>query len=383
MSTSLHTFSARTDRPDAGLDAFESSRGVRSTGLTARLARAKFAYTTRNVRLETLARLLEADPDGDVGPRPHAGDLVLARVEAIGQHKRIELANGRRATLFVGDEVVVAYGNRYAPDQFEAEVPANLGPCDLVAAGGVAAETLSLHSSMNLPTRLSPIALLGDQRGRRVNLSSWALGQVTTSVERPPVVAVVGTAMNAGKTTTAANLIRGLAASGRRVGAAKVTGTGAGGDLWLMSDAGAHPVLDFTHAGLPSTYRASLHDVETLVETLVDHLVAAGVEAIVLEVADGVCQAETAALLGSVTFRETVDAVVFAASDALGAAHGAETVERHGLPLLAVSGALTASPLAIREARRLLSVPVLDLEGLQDPDCLTAILDEAPVVLAA
>ncbi len=383
MSTSLHTFSARTDRPDAGLASFEPARGPRTAELTARLARAKFAYTTRNVRLETLARLLEADPNGDVGPRPGAGDLVLARVEEIGQHKRLELANGRRATLFVGDEVVVAYGNRYAPDQFEAEIPCDLGPCDLVAAGGVAAEMLSLHSSMNTPTRLRPIALLGDRRGRRVNLSSWALGPVKAPVARPPVVAVVGTAMNAGKTTTAANLIRGLAASGRRVGAAKVTGTGAGGDLWLMSDAGAHPVLDFTHAGLPSTYRVPVADIETVVETLVGHLAGASVEAIVLEVADGVCQAETAALLGSTTFREAVDAVVFAASDALGAAHGADTVAREGLPLLAVSGALTASPLAIREARLLLAVPVLDLEGLRDPDCLTAILDEAPVAVAA
>jgi hypothetical protein len=37
------------------------------------------------------------------------------------------------------DAIIVAYGHRYAPDQFEAYVPEDLGPCHLVAGGGVAA----------------------------------------------------------------------------------------------------------------------------------------------------------------------------------------------------------------------------------------------------
>jgi len=48
------------------------------------------------------------------------------------------LPNGRRQTLFEGDEIIVAYANRHAPDQFEAEVPDSLSDCHLVASGGVA-----------------------------------------------------------------------------------------------------------------------------------------------------------------------------------------------------------------------------------------------------
>jgi hypothetical protein len=96
-----------------------------------RLAGAKRAYTTRHVPMEDLAGLL-AGPD--VAPR--AGDLVLARVQRVGKHAALELAHSRRATMFVGDEVLVAYAARYAPDQFLAEVPCDLGPCHLAASGG-------------------------------------------------------------------------------------------------------------------------------------------------------------------------------------------------------------------------------------------------------
>jgi hypothetical protein len=108
-----------------------------------RLRRVKFAYTTRHVDHDAIAGLLTG------ALRPRAGDLVLARVDELGQHKRLELGDGRRSFLFPGDEIVVCYGNRYAPDQFEAEVPDDLSPCQLVAAGGVAARELSRHVSMS------------------------------------------------------------------------------------------------------------------------------------------------------------------------------------------------------------------------------------------
>lgn len=92
---------------------------------------------------------------------PHAGDLVLARVVKIGQHPRIELPDGRRSHLYIGDEVIVCYGARYAPDQFESHVPKEMGPCDLVAAGGLASR---LGNKMRDAARLA--------RRHRVRLAS-------------------------------------------------------------------------------------------------------------------------------------------------------------------------------------------------------------------
>ncbi|MDP9365371.1 MAG: molybdopterin-guanine dinucleotide biosynthesis protein MobB, partial [Chloroflexota bacterium] len=269
-----------------------------------RLDRAKFAYTTGRVHRGAPATLLGGER------LPRSGDLVLARVVQVGQHKKLERPDGRQSTLFPGDEIVVCYGHRYAPDQFEAEIPADLAPCHLVAGGGVASWVLSQHAGMGAPTVIEPVGLLGDREGRPLNLADFALPPVRPIVPRPPTVAVVGTSMNAGKTAAAAHLIRGLARAGLRVGAAKVTGTGAGKDAWLMRDAGADPVLDFTAAGFPSTYRATPAQVEGALDLLTDHLTAAGADAIVLEVADGIYQGETAALVPSPRFAARVDGVL-------------------------------------------------------------------------
>jgi hypothetical protein len=111
-----------------------------------RLAAAKRAHTTRHVvPLHPGDRgdvfLLD---DADVTPQ--AGDLVLARLATLGHHSGLQLTSGRRATLFPSDEVIVAFGARYAPDQFLAEVPVDLSTCHLVAAGGIAGRVVASHT---------------------------------------------------------------------------------------------------------------------------------------------------------------------------------------------------------------------------------------------
>jgi hypothetical protein len=326
-----------------------------------RLTRAKRGFTTRHLDLSSAQGLLT-----DAAPR--AGDVLLARVDEVGQHQRIEQPDGRRAALFPGDEVLVAYGHRYAPDQFEAVVPGDLGRCSLVAAGGLAGAVEAAHGKMSGATTLDPVGLLLDARGHRANLLDGALSSGGRPVlgSRPVTIAVAGASMNAGKTTTAAHLVRGLHAAGLRVGAAKVTGTGAGGDVWLLQDAGARPVYDFTTAGLPSTYRMGHQQVVRVFTELTDQLAHDGCDVVVLEVADGVYQAETAALLQDPVFRDRVDALLFAALDALGACAGDAWLEDRGLAPLALSGVLSASPLATREAEAATGRQVWGLERLGD-----------------
>lgn len=328
-----------------------------------RVNNAKAAFTTRRADLTRAVTLLTG------ALTPVSGDLVLARVDELGHHKLIELPTSRKAHLFPGDEIIVCYGNRYAPDQFEAEVPFDLGPCHLVAAGGLAAQVLSQHARMQPPTTITPLGLLGDAKGQRLNLRAWALPVTAFNFKhnRPLVYAVIGNSMNSGKTTTAANLIRGLVASGLRVGAAKITGTGAGNDPGFFADAGANPVYDFTWAGMPSTYRATAAEVRQIFETLVCHLTATGAQAIVLEIADGIFQDETRELVSSRQFRHTVDGVLFAAADSLCAAYAIEWFRQRELPLLGISGLVTASPLAKREAEQVTQLPVFDLLTLQQP----------------
>lgn len=341
----------------------------------ARLLRAKPAYTTRFA-----SRLIADDPSGYFlvsgdNVVPKAGDVVLARVHRLGQHLRIETPDSRRATLFVGDEILVAYGNRYAPDQFEAEVPGNLGLTNLVAAGGVAGDAISAHHAMAEATEIQPLGLLADAHGL-VTLKRCAPFTTTTPeellglsrVRTPPVMAVLGTSMNSGKTTTVAAMVRGLSAAGLKVAAGKVTGTGAGGDPRLFEDSNASTVMDFTNFGYPSTYRLGHEEIRNLLVSMISELAATHPDVIVLEVADGLFQRETARLVDDPLFAHLVDKVVFAAGEALGAMGGHARLTQKGLAPVAVSGRLTASPLATTEAVAALDVPVLGVDELASPE---------------
>lgn len=338
-----------------------------------RIARAKPAFNTRRVDLGKCKGLVS----GTV--KPNAGDLVLARVEKLGQHPRIELPDGRRSRLFVGDEVIVCYGARYAPDQFAVEVPENLGPCALAASGGLAGRVVSQHASMKRATAIAPLGLLADGNGRIFNVRDAALPDRTDEpANRPQVIAIIGSSMNAGKTTTAAYLIRGLVAAGLRVAATKVTGTGSGADVWFMVDAGAAPVLDFTDAGLVSTCDAGPAEVRRVFRSLMMHTADSGADVVVVEVADGLYQRETSQLLGSDLFRHWVDAVIFAAPDAMSAAAGVAMIAAMQLPLLGISGAVSASPLASKEAQQASGVAVLTIETLANPDLCAPLVFSSP-----
>ena len=325
-----------------------------------RVEAARASFVTRCVNLHDARTLLT-----DITPR--AGDVVLARVKRLRHHARLQCTNGRRVQLFHGDEIVVCYGDRYAPQQFEAYVPRTIGPCHLVASGGVAAHAVNWHQRIHRgPTEIEVLGILGDDDGRVLNLRRYALHPQPAEAPRPRLVVVAGTSMDSGKTTAGAHLVRGLSRAGLRVGAAKLTGTGACNDYFLMQDAGAKVVLDFTDAGHVSTYRAGEPAIRRIVDTLISELARHGLDVAVLEVADGLVQAETAALLSATWFRQAIDGVVFCAQDAMGAKAGVEWLEQRGHDVMAVSGLLTAAPLAMREAGELLEQPVIGLDGLSD-----------------
>jgi len=329
----------------------------------ARVQRAPLSYAARRVPDAARCQLQR-----DCAPR--AGDLVLARVEMLGHHTRLHLPDGRRRQLFAGDEVVLVYADRYAPSQFEAVVPSRLDPCHLVAAGGIAARVVEQHARIRRgPTLVRPLGLVtSEPDGPPLNVAAWALPQPPPArAGAIPTFAAVGTSMDAGKTTAAAFLARGLSRLGLRVGYAKVTGTGAAGDPWLLRDAGADPVLDFTDAGYASTYRVPAPAVEAVFRELVGHLQHSGVDVALVEVADGLFQGETRDLLSGPRFGELVDGVLLAARDALGAAAGADWLAARGHRPLALAGAIEVAPLQRREAEEATGLPAYRRADLADP----------------
>lgn len=328
---------------------------------------AKWAFTTRRVPRNAPVGL-----NKDVAAaRP--GDLVLGRVDAIGAHKRLQLASGRPSGLYVGDLVVAACGARYAPDQFEGVAAISPKGADLLAGGGVLGAMRSRNGRMASPTVVAPLGLLTGADGAAINVAGYAL----PFQPRPdlPAIAVVGASMNAGKTTAAASLAHGLTRAGFRVAALKATGTGAFGDYNAYLDAGAAYVADFVDAGMASTYMEPPERIAQATDALLAGAAEAGCDLAIVELADGVYQRETAALLAEPGFRDVFSGFLYAVGDALAAKGGTDVLSRLGVRPAGLTGLIGRSPLAISEAEAATGLEVLTRETLLDPASATAILN--------
>lgn len=309
----------------------------------------------------------------DAERAPRVGDLCLAKVTRLGHHRHLELVTGRRAALSVDDRIIIAFGHRYATDQFEAIVPETQGACHLAAAGGIAATVVSRHAETRAPTEITSLGILCDSNNLPLNLERWGWPGVSvppSAQPKPHMVLVAGTSMNAGKTTACCQIIRTLASCGLQVAALKLTGTGSGGDLWRFLDSGANEAMDFGNVGLASTAGMDIRGLDAAIGRLCA-AVSPSTDVIVAELADGLLQRETSALLQASALRNRIGSLVFAASDPLGAIAGIQLLSSWHLEVSAVSGLMCASPLAVREFKAFTNTPVVFAEH-EDPQLVAA-----------
>lgn len=325
--------------------------------------RAKWAFTTRRVNRNDVRGLSTGYA------RAKSGDLILCEIVEIGQHTKIQLAERRVSTSYPGDLVVLCLGDRYAPDQFLSSAVIDDDLIDLVAGGGVAGRVDAAHDFMDEPTRLKPIGLLTGPRGQVLNVADYAL-PVLPANDQVTVFGVFGASMNSGKTTAATSLAHGLVRSGYAAAGVKATGTGAFGDFNSFEDGGA-PALDFTDAGMATTFRMPLRRIEAGFDTLVGTAAARGADVVVVEIADGVFQHETRDILNSSRIRDRLDGILFAAPDALSALGGVTVLNQLGLAPFAISGMVSCSPLAAAEAAEVTGLPILSREDLWSPEAIS------------
>lgn len=181
------------------------------------------------------------------------GDYVVAEVLETGELPcRVETVTGRIARIAPGDLALGALGNRAAT--LDA-----VGDWEEIGEDGVM-QQLTVACVFGHRTSLSqwahPLADLvyrghATRDGRKLTMREFV-----TAPERDlaaPVVLIVGTSMDAGKTVAGKEIIRSLKRRGLRVAGAKLTGVGRLKDVLAFEDAGADYVNDFMGVGLPGT----------------------------------------------------------------------------------------------------------------------------------
>jgi hypothetical protein len=292
--------------------------------------------------------------------KPSAGDVVAVRaLTDSATYNMLELPTGRLAKINPGDLLLGVLGRRRALKGFVGDVPESVQAGDhlhLLNMGGVIGLCTGHHSSLGDAIQVEVIGLVCDEDGAVLNIADAALPSQTTLGPTAPLVLIAGTSMNSGKTYAATELIKQAARVGFRVAAAKLSGVACLRDTLNMADHGAIVTASFLDCGLPSTVDAG--DLAPVAKAIIARLNETNPDLIVIEMGDGILggySVET--IFDDRELREATAAVVFCASDYVGAWGGLELLRRRGIEIDLIAGSVTDSQMGQDYIEREFGVP--------------------------
>ncbi|HLL70374.1 MAG TPA: hypothetical protein VK363_03015 [Pyrinomonadaceae bacterium] len=278
--------------------------------------------------------------------RVRAGDVVVVRaLSESATYNQLELVTGRLAKINPGDVLVGVLGSRRALKGFVGDVPETVAAGDelhLLNMGGVVGLCTGHHSSLSDAIRVEVIGLVYDEAARVRNIGDAALPLREHIGESAPLVVIAGACMNSGKTYAATELIRRATAAGMRVAAGKLSGVACLRDTLNMADHGALATASFLDCGLPST--VGVGDLAPVAKSIVAKLNESAPDMIVIELGDGILGGYSVeSIFHDAELRGAMAALVYCASDYVGAWGGIELLKRRGLTVDLVAGSVTDS----------------------------------------
>jgi hypothetical protein len=295
-------------------------------------------------------------------PKPVPGDVALFKVSRISSQRYVITNSNKRMRIYVGDLIVGIFGNRYATDAYEGEID-GVRDLSLLTASGVVGTLKSRHRSAGNPTKVSFVGFLKHAAGQRVNLKEIKFKKSRLTNRLRNLVLVIGSGMNSGKTTACRKLTKSFSEMGLRVAACKLTGTASHRDQYEMSAAAAAYTIDFSDYGFPSTYKCEKEELIDLFNTITADISKINPDVTIMEVADGVLQRETNLLLYEPSIRQSVKGVVVTADSAPAALYVVEYLKKMAYNILVVTGAITSSPLYVKEFQRNSDIPIISSAG--------------------
>ena len=323
----------------------------------------KVSSVTRSCQLKREVRLTPEIPCEE-------GVVVAVRVlHDKSTYNQLELPSGRMAQVKRGDIIAGALGHRHALFGYAGHLPTSLAPGDrihLLNMGGVLGICDSVSPDLGPPFECEVLGAvlhfpyLGERIGVAARIGGLPLdGSAPVMTGGVPVVALVGSCMNCGKTAAACALVRELSHGGLIVDGFKATGVSLRRDVLAMEDAGARTTAIFTDLGVVTTTAANAASVT---RTLLTRLAANRPDAIVAELGDGLLGAYgVAAILEDEKIRKAFTAVVLAANDPVAAWGGVRMLrERFGIEPAAVTGPATDNLAGTRIIEEQLGVPAIN-----------------------
>jgi hypothetical protein len=271
----------------------------------------------------------------------------------------LELPTGRLAKINPGDVLIGVLGRRRALKGFVGDVPSTVDAGDqlhLLNMGGVIGSCTGHHSSLSDAIKVEVIGLAANEMAGILNIADAALPRVTSLGETAPLVLIAGTCMNSGKTYAATELIKQATRAGMQVAAAKLSGIACLRDTLNMADHGAIATASFLDCGLPSTVDAG--DLSPVAKAVIAKLNQSSPDLIVIELGDGILGGYSVeSIFDDAELRAATAAIIFCASDYVGAWGGIELFRRRGIEVDLIAGSVTDSQMGQDYVEREFGVP--------------------------
>jgi hypothetical protein len=317
---------------------------------------------------------------------PRAGDVVAVKaLTDSATYNMLELPTGRLAKINPGDILLGVLGRRRALKGFVGDVPESLKAGDrlhLLNMGGVIGYCTGHHSSLGEAIQLEVLGVVCAEDGHARNIADAALPLRSSLGPTAPIVMIAGTSMNSGKTYAATELIKQATRAGLKIAAAKLSGVACLRDTLNMADHGAMATASFLDCGLPSTVGAD--DLAPVAKAVIARLNESLPDLIVVELGDGILGGYSVeSIFEDAELRAATAALIFCASDYVGAWGGIELFRRRGIKVDLIAGSVTDSQMGEDYVEKEFGVPAANARrnGAQLFEIISAKLEQAKAAI--
>jgi hypothetical protein len=307
------------------------------------------------------------------------GDVCAFALLADASPLIVEACSGRAMTLAPGDVFLATPAYRESTRWVVGDIPAGglvpgrtywmLADSGLVGAliGDSPREKIHLGEVKYLG------AVSGDD-GRTLNIHRFAARVDGDFADHgAPVILLLGTSAEIGKTTAGIAVLRALRKHRRRtVVALKATGTSSLTELNTYRDFGATHAFDCVDVGLPTTYPSGRKGIARRFDQALDNCLSLPADAVLVECGGDILGANVPVFLERLKRRRPRPKIILAAADAFGALGAKRMLEENGLSVTLITGPCTDTPTLKRRVQDLCGVPARNATREEIPDGVIA-----------
>ncbi len=271
--------------------------------------------------------------------------IVVEALDHSGKNNVLEVTSGRLGKLVKGDIVPAVLGKRRALREYAGDIPAKLKPGDelyWLCESGLVGGIQGINEHWGVPMKVKVLGALLEE-GKTVNIKHYAIPWKKELEKSAPIVAVLATCMDSGKTTLICKIAEHFKNNGLKIAAAKLTGVAFMQDPFKMKDNGIGNVLDFVDAGLPSTCGKS-EDAVSAACGIITEINKKNPDLILVEFGDGIIgEYNVQSIITHPSFKKHIIMTVVAANDLMAAWGAKKKLEDLGLQIDLLTGPVVNS----------------------------------------